>query len=49
MISVTKRKKMSQKKCKEKVYKDPKQPVFVCNKCGRKAKKEKRLCKAKAL
>ena len=42
-------KKMGKKKCKEKEYRDPSKPVFLCKKCGRKAKKEKKLCKAKAL
>lgn len=37
------------KKCKKKEYKEPDNPIFVCKKCERKAKKEDKLCKPEKL
>jgi hypothetical protein len=38
---------MSKKRCEQSDYEKPEIPKFQCKKCGRKALKEKHVCKPK--
>jgi hypothetical protein len=40
---------MSKKRCEQKDYEKPETPKFECKKCGRKAVKEKQVCKPKEI
>jgi hypothetical protein len=40
---------MTNKNCKENKETDQKDANYICKKCGRLAKKEKHLCKPKAI
>jgi len=40
---------MSKKSCEKKDYEVPMAPKFECKKCGRKAVKEKNICKPKEI
>jgi len=40
---------MTKKRCEKKDYEKPEAPKFECKKCGRKANKEKQVCKPKEI
>jgi len=40
---------MTKKRCEKKDYEKPEEPKFECKKCGRKALKEKQVCKPKEI
>lgn len=40
---------MSKKSCDNKDYEKPQAPKYECKKCGRKALKEKQVCKPKEI
>jgi len=40
---------MTKKRCEKKDYEQPEVAKFECKKCGRKAKKEKQVCKPKEI
>jgi hypothetical protein len=40
---------MSKKRCEQKDYEKPEVPKFECKKCGRKAVKEKQVCRPKEI
>lgn len=37
------------KKCVDKNYEDPKDPKYICKKCGRSSKKQEEICKPKKI
>lgn len=36
---------MSKTQCKKEDYTEPENPKYVCKRCGRKSKKEEKVCK----
>jgi hypothetical protein len=40
---------MTKTRCEKKNYTEPKDAKYECKKCGRRARKEKQVCKPKAI